>query len=75
MNLERVIIGVDLDGVCSDFYGRMREIAAEWFERDVEELTPDVSYGLPEWGIKSKISMRAFTGLRSHSEDCSRLRT
>jgi 5'(3')-deoxyribonucleotidase len=31
--------------------GRMREIAAEWFERPVDELTEDVSYGLPEWGI------------------------
>jgi hypothetical protein len=39
------IIGVDLDGVCSDFYGRMREIAAEWFERKVEDLNPEVSYG------------------------------
>lgn len=49
--LNGVIIGVDLDGVCSDFYGRMREIAAEWFERPVEELTTDVSHGLPEWGV------------------------
>jgi 5'(3')-deoxyribonucleotidase len=31
----------------------MREIAAEWFERDVNELTEDVSYGLREWGIKN----------------------
>ncbi len=29
MSLQGTIIGVDLDGVCSDFYGRMREIAAE----------------------------------------------
>jgi hypothetical protein len=26
---ERLVLGVDLDGVCADFYGRMREIAAE----------------------------------------------
>ena len=32
MSIENALIGVDLDGVCSDFYGRMREIAAEWFE-------------------------------------------
>ena len=51
--LKDLILGVDLDGVCSDFYGRMREIAAEWFERPVEELTPDVTYGLAEWGIES----------------------
>lgn len=50
--LKEVIIGVDLDGVCSDFYARMREIAAEWFERPIDELTTDVSYGLPEWGVK-----------------------
>jgi hypothetical protein len=31
----------------------MREIAAEWFERPLQELTPDVSYNLPEWGISS----------------------
>jgi 5'(3')-deoxyribonucleotidase len=51
--LEGLILGVDLDGVCADFYTRMREIAAEWFERPIEELTQDVSWGLPEWGIKS----------------------
>lgn len=48
---KAIVLGVDLDGVCADFYARMREIAAEWFERPLEELTPDVSYGLPEWGI------------------------
>jgi len=46
-----IVIGVDLDGVCADFYGRMRVIAAEWFELPLEELTADVSYGLSEWGI------------------------
>jgi 5'(3')-deoxyribonucleotidase len=48
---KKIVLGIDLDGVCADFYGRMREIAAEWFERPLEDLTPDVSYGLPEWGI------------------------
>lgn len=52
--LQDMILGVDLDGVCADFYGRMREIAAEWFERRVEDLTTNVSYGLPEWGVKSE---------------------
>lgn len=51
--LKGLILAIDLDGVCADFYGRMREIAAEWFERRVEDLTPDVSYGLPEWGVKT----------------------
>ncbi|WOB06849.1 5' nucleotidase, NT5C type [Piscinibacter gummiphilus] len=49
----QVVLGIDLDGVCADFYERMRHIAAEWLECDVEKLTPDVSYGLPEWGIGS----------------------
>lgn len=48
---RKIVLGVDLDGVCADFYGHMRDIAAEWFERPIEELTKDVSYNLPEWGI------------------------
>jgi 5'(3')-deoxyribonucleotidase len=48
-----IVLGVDLDGVCADFYGRMREIAAEWFEHSIDALSLDVSWGLPEWGIKS----------------------
>ncbi|HWQ25274.1 MAG TPA: hypothetical protein VN367_00700 [Chlorobaculum sp.] len=49
-----IVIGVDLDGVCADFYGRMRQIAAEWFERPIDELPAEVSYGLSEWGIADK---------------------
>jgi len=52
MPVHGKIIGVDLDGVCSDFYGRMREIAAEWFECQIDDLTTKVSYGLKEWGIE-----------------------
>jgi 5'(3')-deoxyribonucleotidase len=52
-DLKDLIIGVDLDGVCSDFYGRMREVAAEWFERPIDELTTAVSYGFKEWGINT----------------------
>ncbi len=51
---RKPVIGVDLDGVCADFYGRMREIAAEWFELTVDELPEDVSFGLKEWGINEK---------------------
>ena len=54
MSLRGLILGVDLDGVCADFYRRMREIAAEWFERPVEELPLDVSYSLKEWGVESE---------------------
>ena len=49
--LQGLILGVDLDGVCADFYGRMREIAAEWLECDVRTLTSEVTYGLAEWGL------------------------
>jgi len=47
----KLVIGVDLDGVCADFYGRMREIAAEWFEKDIKELPENPTYGLEEWGV------------------------
>ncbi|MCZ6863760.1 MAG: 5'-nucleotidase [Alphaproteobacteria bacterium] len=49
---EQIVLGVDLDGVCADFYGGIREVAAEWFERPLDDLTEDVSYGLLEWGIE-----------------------
>lgn len=51
---HKIVLGVDLDGVCADFYGHMRVIAAEWFERPINGLTKDVSYGLREWGIKTE---------------------
>jgi 5'(3')-deoxyribonucleotidase len=53
MSVDGLILGVDLDGVCADFYGRMREIASEWFEKPLEQLTPSPSYGLEEWGIEN----------------------
>jgi len=52
MSLEKIAIGVDLDGVCADYFARMREIAAEWLERDISELTTEVTCSFPEWGIK-----------------------
>jgi 5' nucleotidase, deoxy (Pyrimidine), cytosolic type C protein (NT5C) len=51
---KKMVLGVDLDGVCADFYARMREIAAEWFEVPLEDLNVDVSYGLKEWGIQGR---------------------
>ena len=48
---EPFIFGVDLDGVCADFYDGIRPIAAEWLGVDEATLPRDVSYGLPEWGI------------------------
>lgn len=52
--LDGLILGVDLDGVCADFYSRMREIASEWFETPLEELTTTPSFELREWGVMDK---------------------
>jgi len=51
MNNSSFILGVDLDGVVGDFYGEVRKIAAEWLNKPLESLTPEVSFGLQEWGI------------------------
>jgi 5'(3')-deoxyribonucleotidase len=51
MDESSFILGVDLDGVVGDFYGAMRGIAAEWLNKPLESLTPEVSFGLDEWGI------------------------
>ena len=48
---RQFVLGVDLDGVVADFYGALRPIAAIWFDKKIEELTKNVSYGLPEWGF------------------------
>jgi 5'(3')-deoxyribonucleotidase len=50
---EQIVLGIDLDGVCADFYSRMREVAAEWFERPLSQFPENVSYGLKEWGIET----------------------
>jgi 5'(3')-deoxyribonucleotidase len=49
---RRFVLGLDLDGVCADFYARMREVTAEWRGVDVDTLTPEVTFGLPEWGVR-----------------------
>jgi 5'(3')-deoxyribonucleotidase len=51
MNDNTFILGVDLDGVVGDFYGQIRKIAAEWLNEPLENLPPEVSFGLEEWGI------------------------
>ncbi|MDR0382773.1 MAG: 5'-nucleotidase [Spirochaetaceae bacterium] len=51
MDDTEFIFGVDLDGVVSDFYGAMREIAAAWLDKPMESLTENVSFGLEEWKI------------------------
>ncbi|MCL2209727.1 MAG: 5'-nucleotidase [Treponema sp.] len=51
MDNSSFILGVDLDGVVGDFYGTIRKIAAEWLNKPLDALTPEISYGLAEWGI------------------------
>jgi 5'(3')-deoxyribonucleotidase len=48
------VLGVDLDGVCADFYGAGRVAAAHWLGVDVETLTPAPTWGLPEWNLACK---------------------
>jgi len=48
---RRFVFGVDLDGVCADFYAGLRPIAAEWLGVEVSTLPERVSWGLPEWGV------------------------
>jgi 5'(3')-deoxyribonucleotidase len=45
------VLGVDLDGVCADFYAGLRPIAAEWLEVEEASLATEVSWGLDEWGV------------------------
>ena len=52
MDDSTFIFGVDLDGVVGDFYGEIRKIAAEWLNKPLDSLTPEVTYGLKEWGIE-----------------------
>ena len=59
----QIVIGVDLDGVCVDFYGRMPRNRRRVVERPIEELTEDVTYGLKEWGISHHPSTIACIGL------------
>lgn len=53
MSDVRFVLGVDLDGVCADFYDGLRPIAAEWLGVQESELPVDVSYGLKEWKLDS----------------------
>ncbi len=52
---RQFVLGVDLDGVVADFYSAIRPLAAEWFGVNVDTLTENVSYGLPEWGFDSRV--------------------
>jgi 5'(3')-deoxyribonucleotidase len=51
---DQFVVGLDLDGVCCDFYGKMREVAAEWLGVPLKDLTTNVTYGLSEWGLSPR---------------------
>jgi 5'(3')-deoxyribonucleotidase len=53
MSTAKFVLGVDLDGVVADFYGGLREVAAEWLEVPLHNLVTAVSYGFPEWSLDS----------------------
>lgn len=50
------VLGVDLDGVCADFYGYMREIVAEWHGVVAASLPEKFEYGLAAWGVDAAAS-------------------
>jgi len=52
MDENRFVFGVDLDGVCADFIGALRPIAAEWLGVRVDELPEKVTYGFSEWKLE-----------------------
>ena len=52
MKENRFVLGVDLDGVCADFIGGLRPIAAEWLGVPIEDLAESVTYGFPEWRLR-----------------------
>lgn len=51
MGTQRFVLGVDLDGVCADFYSGLRPIAAEWLGVPLRGLPTEVSFGLQEWKL------------------------
>ena len=58
------VLGVDLDGVCGDYVGTFRRIAAERWGVPEESLTREVSWGCEEWGITSEAE---FDDLHRHA--------
>lgn len=53
MSSRPFVLGVDLDGVCADFYAALRPIAAEWLGVEEASLTEQVSYNVPEWELET----------------------
>ena len=49
---RQFVLGVDLDGVCADYYPFMRRVVAEWLGRNPDSLPEDVGWDRAEWGIE-----------------------
>jgi 5'(3')-deoxyribonucleotidase len=49
---RQFVLGVDLDGVCADYYPFMRQVVAEWLGRELESLPRDVGWEMTEWGVE-----------------------
>ncbi len=49
---RQFVLGVDLDGVCADYYPFMRRVVAEWLGRNPDSLPEDVGWDMAEWGIE-----------------------
>lgn len=47
---HKFVLGVDLDGVVSDFVGDVRLHAAEWFGVPLDTLTSSPDYSFTQWG-------------------------
>lgn len=50
MDAKKFVVGVDLDGVVSDFVHDIRPHAAEWFGVPVESLSEHPDYNFSQWG-------------------------
>lgn len=57
---EFFVLGLDLDGTCADFYGRMREVASEWTGQLLNTLPEEPQWGLGNWGIDNYTRFHRF---------------
>src|SRR5687768_12474109 len=48
---QQFVLGVDLDGVVTDFIEGIRPIAAEWLGVRLDDLPREVSFDFPEWNL------------------------
>lgn len=48
---RQFVLGVDLDGVCADYYPFMRRVVAEWLGQNVDALPVEVGWDMLEWGV------------------------